>query len=272
MSRGFPSVLRVLFKALLVVVVLIVAVCSGLILWLRYDKPIPPPGTPPPGYEGRLRYPRGHISNLNGFDNIPVDLWFGKRLDGRVDTTHLLIASDYFGNIPSWHGEYAELNVVWPNLRSISEEIEIRKKNGQPHQGLPVFKMTLSESVEGDYSFTDKGGTGPAMRCEPMVRDEARGVQYCNENNLNHYPGKRSTNYWPLDESIRTRHYNKPPHIVCYAEDMTDGKKFVLCSGYFSYNADVRVLMYIFEEELAIAILNDFPKLIDFLHTLEVKP
>lgn len=271
MSRGFPSVLRVLFKALLVVVVLIVAVCSGLILWLKYDKPIPPPGTPPPGYEGRLRYPRGHISNLNGFDNIPVDLWFGKRLDGQVDTTHLLIASDYFGNIPSWHGEYAELNVVWPSLRSLSEEIEIRKKNGQPHQGLPVFKMTLSESVEGDYSFTDRKGTAPSTRCEPMVHDEARGVRYCNENRLNDKPGERWTNYWPLDESLRSPFYGKPPRFGCYEVERTDGTRFDSCTAFFSYNTDLLVQIDT-HEALAVELLTDYSKLIDFLHTLEVKP
>lgn len=262
---------RVLFKLLLALVGLVVVLLSAILLWQAYSKPARPPGSPPIWLEGREKYSWDGVYNSVRFDNIPVDLWFGKR-DGNFDTTHLRIASDYLGNTPDFHGSYVELNVVWPSLRSIDEEIEIRKKHGQPHMGFQTFYMRLGESAEGSYSFTDRKGTAPSTRCEPMIRDEARGVMYCNENHLNHEPDKRWTNYWPLDESIRTPYYNNPPRFHCYVVERPDETRFTGCGSHFSYNGDVRIMLDIFDEDLTIAILTDFPKLIDFLHTLEVTP
>lgn len=268
MNGTVHVLLRMVFKALLGLILLIVLVVFGFGLWLEYGKPKRPPGAPPPGYEGRLKYPRGHISNSSRFDNIPVDLWFGKR-DGNYDTTHLRIASDYFGKLPFWHGEYATLNVVWPSLRSPDEEVEIRKKDGQPDMGFPTFKMTLNETGPS-FAGTDRAGTEPIGGCTPLVRDERRGVRHCNEPPYNK-PGKRWMLYWPLDESIRTPFYNNPPRFQCRVVERPDGTRFDRCFGYFSYNTDFHVLIDT-HEELAVAILADFPKLIDFLHTLEATP
>lgn len=261
---------RVLFKLLLALVGLVVVLLSAILLWQAYSKPARPPGSPPIWLEGREKYSWDGVYNSVRFDNIPVDLWFGKR-DGNFDTTHLRIASDYLGNTPDFHGSYVELNVVWPSLRSIDEEIEIRKKHGQPHMGFQTFYMTLMESRSASV-FTDGNGTAPVGHCEPMIRDEARGVRYCNENRLNDKPGERRTNYWPLDDLIRTPFYGNPPRFTCSViERLSDGGRFDRCHGYFSYNADVHVIIAT-QENLAIAILTDFAKLIDFLHTLEVTP
>lgn len=263
--------LRILLKTLLALAVLAVVAWFGFGLWLEYGKPKRPPGSPPIWLEGREKYNWDGVTNFSRFDNIPIDLWFGKKRDGRVDTSHLRIANDYLGNVPDFHGSYAELNVVWPSLRSPDEEIEIRTRDGLPQEGVPVFKMTLKETLEGDYSFTDRKGTASSTRCEPVIRDEARGVRYCNENRLNNRPDERWTNYWPLDESIRTPFYGNPPRFGCYEIKRADGTRFDSCTAFFSYNADLLVQIDT-HEALAIESLAHFPKLIDFLHTLEMKP
>jgi hypothetical protein len=270
MALGHFRWVSALFKALVGLVLLIVLVVIGAGLYLEYSEPERPPGSPPPWLEGRDKYSWDEVYNTSRFDNIPVDLWFGKR-DGNFDTTHLRIANDYLGNTPNFHGAYVELNVAWPSLRSPDEEVEIRKENGEPPKGFPVFKMTLGE-IGSSFAGTDKNGTTPTGRCEPMNRDKARGVRYCDENNLNHEPDKRWTNYWPLDESIRTPYYNNPPRFYCYIVERPDGTRFTRCGSHFSYNADLSIQLHIFDEDLAIAILNDFPRLVDFLHTLEVTP
>ena len=255
-----------LLKSFAWLLALIVLVVGGLIAYQELTKR--PPGSPPIWLEGRERYPRGHISDLAGFDNIPVDLWFGKKPDGRVDTTHLRIASDYFGKIPFWHGESAELNVVWPSLRSIDEENEVRAKNGQP----PAKQRQVSYMwfAESDSDFKDD--SQPVVRCEPMVSDEARGVRYCNElHTVSQKPGERYTWYWPLDDSIRTPYLNRVPALSCTVI-YPDGEKKVACRSEFSYNADLRVSLMNEDETLAIDILTHFSKLTDFLHSLEVKP
>ena len=234
---------------------------------MEYSRPAHP-GAPPIWLEGREKYIRGPVSDFGGFDNIPVDLWFGKR-DGNFDTTHLRIASDYFIGLPLWHGEHAPLNIVWPSMRSIDEEIEIRNKNGMSDTRLNIFRMTLSES-DLSFSGTDRAGSRPVGKCSPMVSDTQRGVIYCNEPS-NNPSEKRYIQYWPLDENIRTPFYKNPPRFKCYIVEEPEKKRFEHCFGYFSYNADFQILIDT-HEELAIAMLNDFPRLIEFLHTLEVTP
>ncbi|CAD5376526.1 conserved hypothetical protein [Pseudomonas sp. OF001] len=258
---------------------LVLAVIAGLLVFgvVRWQQHIAeirasrPPGSPPPGYENRKKYEqRGHISDFSRFDNIPVDLWFGKR-DGKFDTTHLRIASDYIAGLPPYHGEYVEANIVWPSLRSVDEEIEIRKKNGLPTTGLKTFRLTFSETGTAFWG-TDKAGTKPVIECTPLVRDEGRGVKYCNENHFHNMPGQRRTHYWPLDEAIRTPWYKNPPRFYCYVVGKPDGTYFSLCGSNFSYNTDFHIEIDTPDEALAIDILTHFPKLIEFLRTLEVKP
>lgn len=270
MSWSVRRILAILLKTLLGLVVLIVLVIGG---WItRNELTKRPPGSPPPWLEGRGKYNWEGVSNFSRFDNIPVDVWFGKKRDGHYDTTHLRFASDYAaGGLPIWHGESIVIYVVWPNLRSIDEENEIRKKDGLPPSRGQAFRLTFGETAEGDYSFTDRSGTAPVTRCEPVIRDETRRVRYCNENRFHNKPDERRTNYWPLDESIRTPWYGNPPRIDCYVVNKPGERRFDSCFSSFSYNADFLVQIDT-QEALAIELLAHFPKLIDFLQTLEVKP
>jgi hypothetical protein len=242
----------------------------GIVRWQQHIAEIRashPPGSPPIWLKDRKKYNWEGIPNFSRFENIPVDLWFGKR-DGKFDTTHLRIASDYIST-PTYHGEYVEANIVWPSLRSVDEEIEVRKKNGLPTTGLKTFRLTFSETGP-TFNFTDRGGTAPIGQCEPLIRDVERGVAHCNEPPYDK-PGERWTLYWPLDDSIRTPWYKNPPRFGCHVVQHTEVRQN-RCFSYFSYNADVHVLIDTHDEALAIDILTHVPKLIEFLRTLEVKP
>jgi hypothetical protein len=264
---SFRHSISLLVKAALAFAGLVLLALAGIVVFLKLNSR--PLGTPLPGFEDRMKYKHGNISNFSGFDNIPVDLWFGKR-NGIYDTTNLRIASDYLTNIPNYHGEYATIRLIWPSLRSADEEREIRKK-----QGLPAvshgedFKIILSETGPGFWG-TDKDGTAPVTRCEPIVRDERRGVKLCNENRFDDTPGKRRTNYWPIDETFLTPVYKNPPRFACYYANVP-GERVEMCNCNFSINEDVHVEMFI-NESLAVKVAADFPKLVNFLVALEVQP
>lgn len=252
----------------------IVLIGLGFAWWVHYgdfDRPTTSATSPPPWLEGREKYNWEGVRSTSHFDNIPVDIWFGKRRDDEDDTTHFRIANDYLGNMPQYHGSYVTLNVVWPSLRSLDEEEKIRTKEGLlPILNRDWFRITLKETRGDGSFFTDKLGTGPVTKCEPMIRDEKRGVRFCNENRFNGKPGKRWTNYWPLNESIRTPVYGNQPRFGCYVVHRPDGTGFNRCDSYFSYDKNVHVQINA-SEATAIAILNHFSKLIDFIHKLKVK-
>lgn len=221
--------------------------------------------------DGRPRYNWEGVVNNSKFDNIPVDLWFGKH-DGQFDTTHLRIASDYLGGTPYYHGGSMDLYVVWPSLRSIDEENEIRTKDGKPELkgNGSTFWIWLSEN-ESSGSFYDKGGYRPIGRCEPMILDSARGVRHCNDTRIDKQLGSHTTWYWLLDESIRTPYFKEAPAIECTIAITDTGKK-QLCSSQFSYNADLGIHVVTIDEALAVDLLTHFPKLIQLLQSFEVKP
>ena len=72
---------------------LVLAVIAGLLVFgvVRWQQHIAeirashPPGSPPIWLKDRKKYNWEGIPNFSRFDNIPVDLWFGKR-DGKFDT------------------------------------------------------------------------------------------------------------------------------------------------------------------------------------------
>jgi hypothetical protein len=265
MDLSIRHVSGVILKRLLVFVGLLVLVIAGLLTYKKLTSR--PLGSPPIGYENRLKYERGKISDYSGFDNIPVDLWFGKH-DGKYDTTHFRIASDYFSKIPNYHGQYATIYIVWPSLRSIDEENEIRKANNKPSvKNEEVFIVTFSETGSSFFG-TDKYGTGPVSLCEPIVHDIQRGVKYCNENSYDSLYGKRRTHYWPLDGNIKTPRYKNSPSFSCYNTD-TDKVKYDRCDSLFSFNNDLNFHIDS-HEKLALEILREFSKFIEFIRTLEV--
>jgi hypothetical protein len=229
-----------------------------------------PLGSPPIGYENRLKYNGSKIFSTTKFDNIPVDLWFGMA-EGHHDTTHFRLASDYIAFLPTHHGDNVEFSVVWPSLRSISEEREIRKRQGLPDiiMSRDVFRMSFLEIKEN--RGIEYWNSVPVSRCEPMLRDEARGIRYCNENNLNDVPNKRWTNYWALDDAARTPYYNNPVRFGCYVVDRSNGTRYNHCTSEFDYNHDVHVVVFT-NEALAVEMLPHFPKLTQFIQSLEVKP
>lgn len=217
--------------------------------------------------DGRPRYTWEGVVNNSKFDNIPVDLWFGKH-GGQFDTTHLRIASDYLGGKPYYHGDSAQLYVVWPSLRSVDEENEIREKDGKPQvkgDGR-TFWVRLSEN-ELNLSVYDR----PFVRCEPMILDPAKGVRYCNENHTDKNLGSHTTWYWPLDDSIRTPYSKEAPAIECTIAITDTGKK-QHCSSQFIYNTDLSIHVITIDEALAVDLLTHFPKLIQLLQSFEVKP
>jgi hypothetical protein len=256
----------VILKAILVVIGLAFLFVAGCMTYLKLTTPATP--KPPFGYENRAKYDWTGIPGHNAkFNNVPMNLWFGKRND-QYDTTHFRLASDYLGSVPIYHGEYVELNVVWPSLRSIAEEEEIRKKNGQPSLHGESFKIVLSETSDS-YWGTDKNGTGSVSGCDKLIRDDARHVEHCNTPPFKG-PNDRKTSYWPLNKSIRTPYYHNRPAFHCTVNVHSDKERFDQCFGYFSYNADLNVEIQA-REALAVEILADFPRLIQFLQSLEVK-
>ena len=120
--------IRKLAKLSIHAIVLTIVLIGALLFWLvvTMEGNMRPLGSPPIGYEDRQKYV-GSIPGLPGFDNVPVDLWFGKR-PGQYDTTHFRIASDYITLLPHYHGESAHFMLVWPSLRSIDEEDMIQEK------------------------------------------------------------------------------------------------------------------------------------------------
>ncbi|MCU7926649.1 MAG: hypothetical protein KZQ97_09435 [Candidatus Thiodiazotropha sp. (ex Dulcina madagascariensis)] len=267
MNLSIRRIFVVLLKGLLALFVFLVLIIAGLMVYSEMTKR--PPGSPPPGSEGRLKYDLNIPPGPYSSKQAPVDLWFGRR-DGQYDTTHLRITKDYFGIRPRYHGQAAHINTIWPSLLSTHEYGRLRKKAGLPYERSQELTLIISETRS--VSGTDKSGTAPVMRCEPMVRDEARGVKYCHENRSNEMPGERWTNYWPLDESIQTPWYKNPPRFRCNVVERQGVRSFDGCASNFSYNADVDVTMLFVPESLAIDILTDFPRLIEFLTTLEVTP
>lgn len=265
------NVFSVFAKSLLAIIGVLVLIIAGLEAYMELTSR--PPGSPPPGSEGRLKYNLDEIPGSSSSRKAPVDLWFGQR-DGRYDTTQLRIDSDYLKIPPHYHGQPAHIMVHWPSLRSIHEESKFREKMGLPKRPNRDLKIIFSETGPG-FNGTDKGGTAPVTRCEPMIRDEERGVKYCNENRLDDTPGKRFTNYWPLDETIRTPWYKNPPRFGCEVildKERQQERQFDACFSEFSYNADTHVSMVFVPETLAIDILTHFPELIEFITLLEVKP
>jgi hypothetical protein len=255
-----------MLKGFLAFIGILVLAIMGLIVYGKLtSRPI---GSPPPGYENRIKYERGPLSGLPSFDNIPVDLWFGKQ-NGVYDTTHFRIPNDYFSKIPNYHGQYATLYIVWPSLRSIDEENEIRKANNKPPaMNKEVFIVYFTETGSS-FAGTDRSGTAPVTRCEPIILDAKRGVKFCNENRLDNVPGKRWTNYWPIDKEIVTPWYKNPPRFSCNHVEHKDGT-YDRCDSHFSYNDDIHLRLDL-HEELALQVLREFPKFIAFIRTLEVR-
>jgi hypothetical protein len=225
---------------------------------------------PPPGYEDRLKYDHEGMPGSTNPNQIPVDLWFGKH-DGIYDTTHLRVYSDYLTLFPFYHGEGVHLRLVWPSMLSLQTYDRRQKQEGYPTDNKrKTFTIILTEA--SDANVGDQTGTDPILRCELIVRDEARGLKYCNENRFDNEPNRRLTHYWPLSENLRTPWYNNPPNAWCTVVERKEGDRFEACTIDFSYNADVNVTMLFVPEQLAIEIITDFTRLTDFLSTLEVKP
>lgn len=224
-------------------------------------------GAPPAALANRLKYDIARYPGLSSLDNIPVDLWFGRRND-RHDTTHMRIANDYFGKYPLRHGESAELAAVWPSLRSIDEEGEMHASRGEPAPSAPpAFWITLLETdgMPGRQNMD----YGPPTGCEPVLIDESRRVRYCQEPHLIRHDARR-TWYWPLDASILTPRFKQSPALYCYINNSTTNPSG-LCRIEFSYNSDVRVHVMTSSESMAIDILVNFNKIPEFIQSLEVK-
>lgn len=222
---------------------------------------------PPTAFANRLKYDISRYSGRSSVDNIPVDLWFGRRSD-RYDTTHIRIANDYFGKYPLWHGESAELAAVWPSLRSIDDEGEIQASRGEPAPSAPpAFWITLLETdgLPGRQNMD----YGPPTGCTPVLLDESRRVRYCQEPHLSLHDVRR-TWYWPLDDSIRTPRFKQSPALYCYMNNSTTNPSG-LCRIEFFYNSDVRVHVMTSSESMAIDILINFNKITEFIQSLEVK-
>lgn len=251
-----------LLKALILMAGSIVLAIVGLGLYIKLtSRPI---GSPPPGFDDRIKYEWGPMSA-----DAEADFWFGKH--GKTyDTTHFRIPRDYWGNLPQYHGERVEINTVWPSFRSIHKEIKFREKNGLPPMKKRgnAFRLSLNEGTGVDsYSFLKH------FSCSPVVRDEVRGVQSCNQ--PFEVPTRtRHTHYWPLDERIRTPYRQLPFHFQCQVTTQDNGKKPIeICSAEFAYNADVSIFVGLLpDEEFAIELVANFPKLLQFIQTLEVKP
>jgi hypothetical protein len=267
MNLSVRRVFTITLKSLLAIFGLLLLTIAGLVAYMKLTSR--PPGSPPPGFEDRLKYDRNNPPGPRSTTKTPVDLWFGRH-DSTYDTTHLRIGKDYFGIRPHYHGQAAHLNTIWPSLLSIHEYGRIREKEGLPFERKQELTVVLSEHPSG--SGADKNGTATDVPCEPILRDEARGVKYCHENYFINDPNKRWTHYWPLDESIKTPWYKNPPRFGCNVIEQQGERVFDGCYIDFSYNTDVDVSMIFVREKLAIDILNDFPRLIEFLNTLEVKP
>lgn len=249
-----------LLKALLVLAGLIVLAIVGLGIYLKLtSRPI---GSPPPGFEDRIKYDWHPMPA-----DAKVDFWFGKH--GKTyDTTHFRIPRDYLGNSPQYHGEYLNINTVWPSFRSIHKEIKFREKNGLP---LLQREDAIFLSI-GEGASTDSFSILNHIDCSPVVRDEVRGVQSCNEKFMGSTK-TRHTHYWPIDGHIRTPYHHLPFHFFCQITSQDDGKRPIeICRGEFAYNADVRVSTGFLPEELAVKLVPNFPKLLQFIQTLEVKP
>ncbi|MGD8914891.1 MAG: hypothetical protein PVJ68_19465 [Candidatus Thiodiazotropha sp.] len=267
MSLSIRRIFNVTLKSILVTFGLVVLGIVGLLAYMELKSR--PPGSPPPGYEDRLKYDLEQPPGSRSTTKTPVDLWFGRR-DGKYDTTHLCIGKDYFGIRPHYHGEGAHINTIWPSLQSRHEYGRVRDEAGLPYESDKDFTMVLTEAKPTGSG--DKNGTESFYECEPVIHDEARGVKYCNEKRKIDASVERFTNYWPLDKTIRTPWYKNPPNAHCNVIERLGQKRFDGCSIYFSYNADVDVSMLFVPEQLAIEIISDFTRLTDFLSTLEVKP
>lgn len=256
------------FKIVLALLVPLVLTVIGLLIYM--ENTTRPQGSPPPGYEGRLKYNLEDMPGSANPNQIPIDMWFGKH-DGKYDTTQLRIDSDYITLHPHYHGEGFHITLVWPSMLSTREYGRMRKREGmQPEKNRKQFTIILGE-IRSDFG-RDKKIPKPTRRCEPIIRDEMRGVTYCNVNSYDDAPNERWTYYWPLDNSFRTPLYNNPPMFSCSVTGRLEEKRFGACSIRFAYNDDVYIWMEFVPEQLAIDILTDFPRLIEFLNTLEVKP
>jgi hypothetical protein len=267
MDLSIRHILVVILKVLLAVVGVIMLIFAALTAYVEITTR--PPGSPPPGYEDRLKYDLNDPPGPRSTTKAPVNLWFGQR-DGNYDTTHLQIGKDYFGIRGHYHGEAVHINTVWPGLLSRHEYAKMREDAGLPFERDKDFTLILSEARSSGGG--DKSGTKSFYECEPLIHDEARGVKYCNEKRKIDMSVERFTNYWPLDETILTPWYKNPPKAHCNVSERPGEKRFDGCGIYFSYNADVNVSMLFVPEQLAIDIITDFTRLTDFLSTLEVKP
>jgi hypothetical protein len=267
MNLSLRRIFTLTLKSLLALIGLLVLVIVGFVAYMGLKSR--PPGSPPPGYEDRVKYEWDDTPGPYSSRKVPIDLWFGRR-DGQYDTTHLRIDSDYFALVPNFHGEGAHINVIWPSLRSPREEDKFREKEGLAYKRKQYLTLVLTEAKATGSG--DKSGTASFYECEPLIEDKARGVRYCNEKRNIDTSVERFTNYWPLDETILTPWYKHPPDAHCNVIERPRQKRFDGCSLNFSYNEDVDVSMLFVPEQLAIEIISDFTRLTDFLSTLEVKP
>jgi hypothetical protein len=266
MNLSISHIFGVTLKAVFALIGLLVLLIVVLLGYMELNSR--PPSSPPPGFEKRLKYDLDDPPGPKSTTKSPVNLWFGRR-DGQYDTTHLRIGKDYLGIRGHYHGEGVYINTVWPSLISIYEYGRTREKDGLPYERDKEFTLVLTEAKPAGSG--DKSGTASFFDCEPVIRDEARGVKYCNENRKIDSSVERFTNYWPLDETIRTPWYKNPPKAHCYIVDRAGEKHFDACSIVFSYNTDVDVTMLYVHEQLAIEIISEFTRLTKFLSTLEVK-
>jgi hypothetical protein len=260
------NITGLLLKIVMTLVLLLVVIIAGFYIYVELTKR--PPGSPPPGYEDRVKYERGAPGPYSS-KIVSVDLWFGRR-DGEYDTTHLRVNSDYLTMRPNYHGQAAAIMLVWPSMLSNQGYGKMLEREGLTlSEKRKQLTLTFSEvklAGSGDQNIGD-----PFRRCKPITYDEMRGVKYCSKIRKTEASTDRLTHYLPLDESLRTPWYKNPPAAHCHVIERQGGSRFDACSIRFSYNADVVVDIDFLPEKLTIEIITDFARLTDFLGTLEVK-
>lgn len=268
MKQSIRRILGLLGKIVLLLFGVLVIALAGLYFYAKFAER-PSGSRPPPGYEDRVKYKEWNTGPSNP-NIVPLDIWFGEH-NGHYDTTHLKINSDYLREHPHYHGEAAKIMVVWPSMFSLQAY-----NRRQKQQELPADEnrkqLTIILTEANPTGSGDKNGTVPQFRCWPVISDKERGVKYCNEIRNIDNSIERFTNYWPIDESLKTPWYKNSPNARCHVINRKDGSIFDACSIYFSYNADIDVTMLFVPEQLAIQIIADFNRLTNFLSTLEVQP
>jgi hypothetical protein len=77
MNLSLRRIFTLTLKSLLALIGLLVLVIVGLFTYFELKSR--PPGSPPPGFEGRLKYDLDNPPGPRSTTNTPVDLWFGRR-------------------------------------------------------------------------------------------------------------------------------------------------------------------------------------------------